>query len=132
MVGTFCVKEASEGMSSVVLGDSRSTGRGSDWKQGLGKQSNESRSEDSWSAKMTGDGFEVDTVLFLWRIVGWLEGGVLVWDSLGRLRASSWSLRAPRSFVSMWSFTWDTVHDVSTRVVSHWSVVTGERVRGRA
>ena len=29
--------------------------------------------------------------------------------------------------MSMWNFTWETVHDVSTRVVSHWSVVTEER-----
>jgi len=84
-----------------------------------------SRSEDSWSAKMMEDWFEVAIVLSSWLLAGWLDEVNSEWDSLGWLRTLSWSLRAPRSFVSIWSFTCETVHDVSTRVVSHWSVVTG-------
>ena len=71
------------------------------------------------------DWFEVAIVLSSRVLAGWLEGVDSTRDSPGWLRSLSWSLRAPRSFVSIWSFTWKTVHDVSTRVVSHWSVVTG-------
>ena len=70
------------------------------------------------------DWFEVAMVLSSWVLGGWLEEDESWRRSLGRLRSLSWSLRAPRSFVSIWSFTCETVHEVSTRVVSHWSVVT--------
>lgn len=73
---------------------------------------------------MMEDWFEVAIVLSSWVLGGWLEEVDSEWESVRRLRSLSWSLRAPRSFVSIWSFTWETVHVVSTRVVSHWSVVT--------
>ncbi len=70
------------------------------------------------------DWFEVAMDLSSWVLGGGLEEVESEWESVGRLRSLSCSLREPRSFVSIWSFTWETVHDVSTRVVSHWSVVT--------
>ena len=76
---------------------------------------------------MMEDWFEVAMVLSSWVLGGWLEEVDSEWGWVGWLRSLSWSLRAPRSFVSIWSFTWETVHDVSTRVVSHWSVVTARR-----
>ena len=127
MVGTLCAKEGNEGIPGLVSKGWRSTGQATGWWRGLGEQFKKSRSEDSWNAKTTEDRFEVDIALTSWILAESLDDVNSVQDSLGRLRALSWSLRAPRSFVSMWSFTWETVQDVSTRVVSHWSVVTEER-----
>lgn len=33
--------------------------------------------------------------------------------------SDSWYLRPPQNLVSMWCFTWETVHERSTRLVSH-------------